>query len=73
MQDFIDRVASEVRRHRKLAGLTQLELARLAGVGKTMVFDLEAGKATVRWANLLKVMAVLGMEFELRSRLGAEP
>ena len=30
-----------VKSHRKKAGLTQLELANLAGIGKTTVFDIK--------------------------------
>ena len=30
-----------IKEHRKQGGLTQLELANLAGVGKTTVFDIE--------------------------------
>ncbi|MDI6033918.1 helix-turn-helix domain-containing protein [Flavobacterium sp. LB2P84] len=33
-----------IKEHRKQAGLTQLELANLAGVGKTTVFDIEKNK-----------------------------
>ena len=29
-----------IKEHRKKAGLTQLQLANLAGVGKTTVFDI---------------------------------
>jgi y4mF family transcriptional regulator len=52
----------EIRRHRKQAGLTQLELARLAGVGKTVVFDLEKGKATSQVATLLSILSVLNIQ-----------
>lgn len=50
-----------VLRHRKAAGLTQLELARLAGVGKTVVYDLEKGKTTMRLETLMKILAVLNI------------
>ena len=50
-------IAAAVRFHRKRAGLTRAALARLAGVGKTVVFDIEHGKATVRFATLLGVLA----------------
>ena len=33
-----------VKWHRKKSGLTQNELADLAGVGKSVVFDVEHGK-----------------------------
>jgi HTH-type transcriptional regulator / antitoxin HipB len=34
--------------HRKKSKLTQRQLADLAGVGKTVVFDIEKGKETVQ-------------------------
>jgi HTH-type transcriptional regulator/antitoxin HipB len=58
-----------VKDHRKKAGLTQLELANLAGVGKTTVFDIEKNKETVRWNNLLAVLQVLNIKVEFKSPL----
>lgn len=68
-QDLPSRWGHAVRAHRKAAGLTQLELARLAGVGKTVVFDIEKGKATVRLATLLRVLDALSMRLELIPRI----
>lgn len=65
-----EHIGVEVRDHRKAAGLTQKELADLAGVGKTVVFDIEAGKQTVRLATLLRVLHVLNIEVRLISPLG---
>ncbi|HQP50510.1 MAG TPA: helix-turn-helix transcriptional regulator [Spirochaetota bacterium] len=53
--------------HRKKSGLTQKQLADLAGVGKTVVFDIEKGKATVQMNSLLKVLEVLNITVELKS------
>lgn len=50
-----------------MAGLTQLELANLAGIGKTTVFDIEKGKDSVSIANLFKVLDVLNIKMELKS------
>ncbi|NQU65028.1 MAG: helix-turn-helix transcriptional regulator [SAR324 cluster bacterium] len=47
---------------RKHAGLTQKELADLAGVAKNLVYELEKGKMTIRYSNLLKVLHVLNIE-----------
>lgn len=41
----------------------------LSGVGKTVVFDLEKGKITVRLATLLKVLRVLNIKIEFKSPL----
>lgn len=37
-----------LRFHRKRSGLTQAQLALLAGVGKTVVFDAEHGKLSIQ-------------------------
>jgi len=55
--------------HRKRSGLTQQQLAELAGVGKNLVYELESGKTTVRWENLLRVLSVLNVRVEFRSPL----
>jgi y4mF family transcriptional regulator len=56
-----------VRQHRRLSGLSQAELARLAGVGKTVVFDIEHGKESVQFDTLKKVLAVLNIKFIFQS------
>lgn len=56
-----------IKEHRKVAGLTQLELANLAGVGKTTVFDIEKNKETVRWNTLLAILKVLNIEVQFKS------
>lgn len=56
-----------IKEHRKEAGLTQLQLANLAGVGKTTVFDVEKNKETVRWSTLLAILKVLNIEVQFKS------
>jgi HTH-type transcriptional regulator / antitoxin HipB len=51
---------------RKRAKLTQEELAALAGVGKTVVWDLEHGKQTIRLETLTKVLAALNIGLFVR-------
>lgn len=51
-----------IRFHRKKSGLTQKALADIAGVGKTVVFDIENGKNSVRFDNILKVAGVLNIK-----------
>lgn len=65
----MNQMASILHFHRKKSGLSQAELAKIAGVGKTVVFDLEKGKLSVRLDTLLKVMEVLNIKFELISPL----
>lgn len=58
-----------IKKHRKAAGLSQLQLAEMAGVGKTVVFDLEKGKETIRLDTLRKILHVLNIRVELKSPL----
>jgi HTH-type transcriptional regulator/antitoxin HipB len=62
-------LGSIIRFHRKKAGLSQQELSRLAGVGKTVVFDLEKGKPTVQLNSLIHILQVLNIKIELISPL----
>ena len=62
-------LASILRKHRKAAGLSQLQLAEMAGIGKTVVFDIEKGKETVRLDSLRKILLVLNIKVELISPL----
>jgi polysaccharide export outer membrane protein len=48
--------------HRKKSGLSREELAKLAMVGKTAIFDLEHGKMTVQLDTLLRILDVLNIE-----------
>jgi HTH-type transcriptional regulator/antitoxin HipB len=60
-------VADKVRYFRKQSGLSQRQLAQLAGIGKTAVFDIEKGKKTVRLDTLLKVFSVLNIQLILQT------
>ncbi len=62
-----DDLQSIVRQHRRLSGLSQAGLAKLAGVGKTVVFDIEHGKESVQFDTLKKVLAALNIKFILQS------
>lgn len=58
-----------VKLHRKQSGLTQKALADLAGVGKTVIYDIEKGKETVQWDTVNKVLAVLNVKIKFESPL----
>lgn len=62
-------IGKAVRHHRRRSGLSQRALAELAGVGKTSVFDIEKGKATVRLATLMAVLHVLNIDLVMKSPL----
>ena len=62
-------IGTLIKYHRKAANLTQLQLAELAGVGKTVVFDIEKGKETVGLNTLMKILNVLNIEMRFISPL----
>jgi HTH-type transcriptional regulator/antitoxin HipB len=62
-------LAQDVQARRKDLGLTQQELADLAGCSPRFVRALEAGKASVQLDKLLAVLDVLGLELETRRRV----
>ncbi len=62
-------IGAIVRYHRKKAGLTQNALADLAGVGKTVVFDIEKNKQSVQWDTLSKVLRALNIRIVFESPL----
>jgi HTH-type transcriptional regulator / antitoxin HipB len=56
-----------IKSHRKIANLSQLELANLANVGKTTVFDIEKNKETVSWKNIKAVLQILNIKIHFES------
>lgn len=62
-------LALAIRKHRKSAGLSQLRLAEMAGIGKTAVFDVEKGKETIQLDTLRKILKVLNIKVQLNSPL----
>lgn len=58
-------LGSAVRHARKQLKLTQPQLALAAGVGVRFIVDLEAGKPTLRLAQILSVIDALGGELQI--------
>jgi len=66
MQDLLSEI---IRYHRKRSGLTQIQLAELADVGKNLVYELESGKKSIRLYNLIKILQVLNIDLDFSSPL----
>lgn len=64
-------IASFARQKRKQLGLTQVQLAELAGTGNRFISDLENGKQTMEIEKVITVLAILGVDLILQER-GAE-
>jgi len=62
-------LAKLIKLHRKKAGLTQKQLADLASLGKTVIFDIEKGKETIQFRSLLLVLNVLNLKLKVESSL----
>ena len=58
-------LGTAVRQARKAHGLTQAELAGLAGTGPRFISELERGKASAELGKVLDVLAVLGLRLLL--------
>jgi len=59
----IDDISKMILNRRKFAKLSRNKLAEIAGVGKTVIYDIENGKESVRLDTLRKVLNVLSIEF----------
>jgi HTH-type transcriptional regulator/antitoxin HipB len=55
--------------HRKESGLTRNQLADLAGVGKTVIYDIEKGKESIQFSTLQKVLKALNIKIIFTSPL----
>ncbi len=59
-------IGQHIAEARKLNGLTQLNLARKAGVSRPTIGLLENGRATeIGYSKLARILVVLGLEFRL--------
>ena len=61
----IEQLGHLIRTHRKRAGLNQTDLAEMAGVGKTLIFDLEKGHKKVSLEKLMAILKVLNIKLYL--------
>jgi y4mF family transcriptional regulator len=62
-------LAQIIRLHRRAAKLSRVQLAELAGVGKTVIYDIEKGKESVKLDTLRKILKVLNIKIMLNSPL----
>ncbi|MGX9221765.1 helix-turn-helix domain-containing protein (plasmid) [Massilia varians] len=53
---------------RKKQGLTQLDVAGLAGKSNRFLIDLERGKETLQMQSVIDVLSLLGLELIIREK-----
>lgn len=63
----VTEIGEIIKYHRKQSKLSRQELAKLAGVGKTVVYDIEKGKETIQLKSLLKILEVLNIQLKLNT------
>lgn len=61
---MVDTLGGQVRARRRDLGLTQAEVADLAGVSAKFLRDVERGKPTIQLDTLTRVLGALGLRLE---------
>ena len=64
-EKILQKLGRVVEAQRKEAGLTQVALASLAGVGSNYIYQIEAGKTTAHISKVLDVLSALGLQLKL--------
>ena len=59
-------IGPAIRHYREEAGLTQSQLAEMAGLNRTYLSDLEQGKETEQMRRILRVLKLLGVRATLQ-------
>ncbi|CAN5622319.1 hypothetical protein BH11ARM2_BH11ARM2_20370 [soil metagenome] len=67
MAEGLRRTDKEIEKARKSLGLTQIQLAELAGISYRPIYQIEDGKS-IRLETLLAICEALGLELSLRAR-----
>jgi HTH-type transcriptional regulator / antitoxin HipB len=62
-----DKIAQLILFHRKKAGLSRNDLADIAGVGKTVIYDIEHGKDSIQFSSLSKIFDALNIQLDFKS------
>ncbi|RPJ55478.1 MAG: transcriptional regulator [Acidobacteria bacterium] len=62
-------IGEVIKFHRRMSGLSREGLAALAGVGKTVIFEVEKGKQTIRLTTLFRILHALNIDIQLESPL----
>jgi len=54
-------------KYRKIMGLSRNDFAKLAGVGKTALYDVEHGKSSIKFDTLEKILTALNITIEIKT------
>lgn len=64
-----EELGEKIRVSRKRQGLTQPDLALVAGTGLRFIVDLEAGKQTCQIGKALQVLSALGLSVSIEDQV----
>jgi y4mF family transcriptional regulator len=64
----VEELGAIIQSTRKEQGMTQIDVAGLAGFGNRFIVDLEKGKETVQMQKAMDVLALLGLELVIRRK-----
>ncbi|RYG46475.1 transcriptional regulator [bacterium] len=64
----LEDLGHQVRQARVASGLSQEELALLAGTSRRPIYLLETGRGAVRLDSLIRILEALGMKMEFMSK-----
>lgn len=67
-----EELGARLRAHRKSRGLTLAETAGLANISIKFISEFERGKPTAEIGKVFKVLGIVGLDVEVRSRFPAE-
>lgn len=59
---YIEDICDLIKKRRKFAKLSRIQMAEIAGVGKTVIYDIENGKKSTQIDTLLKILKVLNIK-----------
>ena len=69
---IIQEFGNIIKFHRKVSGLSRVELAKIAGVGKSVIYDIENGKESFKINTILKILKVLNIQITVNSPIMKE-
>ena len=61
-------ISNELKRRRKILGISQTDLAEMSGVSLATIKNIERGKGNPSFATMEKIVEILGMKIVFRVR-----
>ena len=68
----LENIYKKIQERRSLLGITQQDLADISGVGLRTIKEIEIGRGNPSINTLLKILGVLGMEFDIKIKRTVE-